>query len=49
MIRDGELRRALICNGLIAARKQSLERFTQTILRELNTRAPAGKTVMAHE
>ena len=49
VIRDGDLRRTLIRNGLMAARKQTLERFTQTILRELNTAAPAGKTVMAHD
>jgi glycosyltransferase involved in cell wall biosynthesis len=36
LIEDGELRRALIRNGLIAARQQTLEKFIGAVLRELN-------------
>ena len=37
IIRDGELRRTLIRNGLAAARRQTLERFVATVRRELET------------
>lgn len=36
VISDGALRRALIRNGLIAARKQTLNRFVAAVMRELN-------------
>ena len=36
VIGDCELRRALIRNGLLAARKQTLDHFINTVLRELN-------------
>jgi glycosyltransferase involved in cell wall biosynthesis len=36
VIANGELRRMLIRNGLVAARKQTLNRFVATVLRELN-------------
>jgi glycosyltransferase involved in cell wall biosynthesis len=37
VIGDAELRRALIRNGLMEARKQTLDQFINTVLRELNT------------
>lgn len=37
VIGDGELRRAMIRNGLMAARKQTLDRFIAAVLRELNS------------
>jgi glycosyltransferase involved in cell wall biosynthesis len=49
LIDDDELRRALICNGLMAARKQTLDRFIAAVLRELNPNAPAGSAVIAQE
>jgi glycosyltransferase involved in cell wall biosynthesis len=49
VIRDGELRRALIRNGLIAAREQTLDRFIATVLRELKTNMPAGAVVVPQE
>ena len=36
MTGDAELRRTLIRNGLLAARKQTLDHFINTVLRELN-------------
>jgi glycosyltransferase involved in cell wall biosynthesis len=38
---DGELRRAMIRNGLLAARKQTLDRFIGTVLAELQSNLPA--------
>ena len=46
---DGELRRMLIRNGLMAARKQTLDRFIGVVLRELNTNAPAERTAVPQE
>jgi glycosyltransferase involved in cell wall biosynthesis len=45
IVRDGELRRSLIHNGLLAARRQTLESFISTVLRELDKKVvskPAG-------
>jgi hypothetical protein len=36
VINDGELRRMLICNGLIQARNQTLDQFIATVLKELS-------------
>jgi len=47
--RDGELRRTLICNGLKAARKQTLGRFIGAVLRELNPNMPAGSAAVPQE
>jgi glycosyltransferase involved in cell wall biosynthesis len=49
VIRDGDLRRALIRNGLAEARKQTLERFIATVVRELDTSVDAAGEVVAHE
>jgi glycosyltransferase involved in cell wall biosynthesis len=49
VIGDGELRRALIRNGLLAARKQTLDRFITTVLRELNTNIHAERTAVPQE
>lgn len=38
---DGELRRAMIRNGLLAARRQTLDRFIGTVLAELQSNLPA--------
>jgi glycosyltransferase involved in cell wall biosynthesis len=46
---DAELRRALIRNGLIAARKQTLGRFIAAVLRELNPNVPAGSAAVPQE
>ena len=48
VIRDGDLRRALIRNGLAEARKQTLERFIATVVRELDTSVVAAGQVVAH-
>ncbi len=49
VISDGELRRALIRNGFLAARKQTLDRFIATVLRELNGNAPAESAAVPQE
>jgi len=49
VIRDGELRRALIHNGLEGARKQTLERFIGTVVRELDASLRAVDQAVAHE
>jgi glycosyltransferase involved in cell wall biosynthesis len=49
LIDDNELRRALIGNGLMAARKQTLDRFITAVLKELNPNAPAGSAVVVQE
>lgn len=46
---DAELRRALIRNGLATARKQTLDRFIATVLRELNANAPAVSATVPQE
>lgn len=49
VIGDGELRRAMIRNGLMAARKQTLDRFIAVVLRELNRNAPAERAAVPQE
>jgi hypothetical protein len=49
VIGDGELRRMLIRNGLRAARRQTLEGFIYAVLRELNTKVPAGSAAIPQE
>ena len=49
VVDDGELRRALIRNGLLAARKQTLDRFIAAVIRELNTKVPAERAVVPQE
>jgi glycosyltransferase involved in cell wall biosynthesis len=49
VVRDGELRRSLIRNGLAAARKQTLSRFIAIVVRELDSTARAAGEVVAHE
>jgi glycosyltransferase involved in cell wall biosynthesis len=49
VIGDGELRRAMIRNGLIAARKQTLDRFIAAVLRELNANLPAESAAVPQE
>ena len=49
VIRDGELRRMLIRNGLMEARKQTLDRFIAKALRELNRKSPAEGAVVPQE
>jgi len=49
LIGDGELRRSLIRNGLMQARKQTLDRFIATALRELNTKSPAERAAVPQE
>jgi hypothetical protein len=43
------LRRALIRNGLNAARKQTLGHFIAAVRRELNPNVPAGSSAVAQE
>ena len=49
VIGDARLRRTLIRNGLIAARKQTLDRFIAAVLRELNTNVPAESAAVPQE
>lgn len=49
VIGNGELRRMLIRNGLRAARRQTLEGFIYAVLRELNTKVPAGSAAIPQE
>jgi glycosyltransferase involved in cell wall biosynthesis len=49
LICDGELRRSLIRNGLLSARKQTLDRFIATVLGELNRAAHQESTAIAQE
>jgi len=49
VVGDGELRRALIRNGLTAARKQTLDRFIATVVRELDANVPAERTAVPQE
>lgn len=46
---DGELRRMLIRNGLMAARKQTLDRFIATVVRELNADVFADRAAVPQE
>lgn len=49
VIGDGDLRRALIRNGLRAARKQTLDRFIAAVLSELKTNVPADRAAVPQE
>ena len=49
VIGDGELRRAMIRNGLMAARKQTLDRFITTVVSELNANVPAQSAAVPQE
>ncbi len=49
IVADGDLRRALIRNGFIAARNQTLDRFIDTVLWELDARAPAKRAAVPQE
>jgi glycosyltransferase involved in cell wall biosynthesis len=49
VIGDAELRRALIRNGLVAARKQTLDRFIATVIRELNANVHAERAAVPQE
>jgi glycosyltransferase involved in cell wall biosynthesis len=46
---DGDLRRALIRNGLLAARKQTLDQFITTLLVELNSNLNADQAAVPQE
>jgi glycosyltransferase involved in cell wall biosynthesis len=49
VIADSELRRALIRNGLLAARKQTLDRFIDTVVGELNANVRAQRSAIPQE
>jgi glycosyltransferase involved in cell wall biosynthesis len=49
VIRDAELRRALIRNGLASARLQTLDRFTDTVLRELEVKFRGERSPIAQQ
>jgi glycosyltransferase involved in cell wall biosynthesis len=49
VIGDAKLRRTLICNGLSAARKQTLDRFIATVVKELNVNLSAQPAVIPQE
>jgi len=49
VIGDGELRRAMIRNGLLAARQQTLNRFVAAVLWELNANPAAERAAIAQE
>jgi glycosyltransferase involved in cell wall biosynthesis len=49
LIRDGELRRTLIRNGLESARRQTLERFIAIVLRELQPELGTAKAAVPQE
>ncbi len=49
VIVDAKLRRALIRNGLMEARKQTLNRFIATVLKELNANASVERSAVAQE
>jgi glycosyltransferase involved in cell wall biosynthesis len=49
LIRDGDLRRALIRNGLVSARTQTLDRFIATVLGELNEGSHEESAAIAQE
>jgi glycosyltransferase involved in cell wall biosynthesis len=49
LVRDGELRRSLIRNGLVAARKQTLDRFIHTVLAELHRNLPEKTAAVPQE
>ena len=49
VVRDGELRRALIRNGFVTARKQTLDEFVVAALRELNAGADEAASPVPQE
>jgi glycosyltransferase involved in cell wall biosynthesis len=49
VIGDAKLRRTLICNGLSAARKQTLDRLIATVVKELNVNLSAQPAVIPQE
>lgn len=49
VIGEAELRRSLIRNGLTAARKQTLDRFIATVLRELSANVHAKRATLPQE
>jgi hypothetical protein len=49
VIRDAELRRALIRNGLASARLQTLGHFADTVLRELEMKFDGERPVVTQE
>jgi len=49
VVGDGELRRMLIRNGLTAARNQTLDRFINSVIRELNANVPAERAAVPQE
>src|SRR4029077_8690062 len=49
LVGDGDLRRALIRNGLLAARKQTLDRFINTVVKQLNANVPAERAAVLQE
>jgi glycosyltransferase involved in cell wall biosynthesis len=49
VIGDGELRRRLIRNGLLAARQQTLDRFVQAVMAELRAKLPAERSAVPQE
>jgi glycosyltransferase involved in cell wall biosynthesis len=49
VVGDAELRRALIRNGLLAARKQTLDRFIATVVRELDANVHAERAAVPQE
>jgi glycosyltransferase involved in cell wall biosynthesis len=49
VIHDGELRRAIIRNGLASASLQTLAHFTDTVLHELGTTFEGGRATVAGE
>jgi glycosyltransferase involved in cell wall biosynthesis len=49
VVRDGDFRRELIRNGLIAARQQTLERFVDTVRVELEANLAASETAVPQE
>jgi glycosyltransferase involved in cell wall biosynthesis len=49
VVENSELRRALIRNGLTEARKQTLDRFIETVMKELNANASEKRAAVALE
>jgi glycosyltransferase involved in cell wall biosynthesis len=49
IVADGQLRRALIRNGLAAARKQTLDRFIRAVIEELQMELPVERTAVPQE
>ena len=49
VIDDANLRRALIRNGFLAVRQQTLDRFVRAVMYELNANLPAERTAVPQE